>query len=329
MGLKVSVLIHNRNRVTILGRCLESVAELEYRPLEVLVLDAESTDGSQNVIEAAFEGMRRRRIEVRFIPCKPAGCPASRNLAASHATGDLLFFMDNDATIVERDGLGSIVNLFEDDPRLAIVTVRILLEDSPAFDPFAWVFRRAKKTWELRTFKTFAFAGAGFVARASAYREIGGFWERIIYSREEEEMSYALIAAGWRLVYCPALTVRHYPSSRGPAEVAKRRSIELVNGVLVFWRRLPMPLAALAIVGRIGTMTGKSLIRDPRSLGCLWRAVGSALVQVVNFGEPRRPISFAAAWRYAVLHFDWTGIRVRGFGTTDTLTSAGEGDTLS
>ena len=328
MGPKVSVLIHNRNRVAILGKCLGSVAALEYRPLEVLVLDAESTDGSQAVIEAAVDAMRGRGIEARLIPCRPTGCPASRNLAASHATGDLLFFVDNDATIVEPDGLGSIVRLFEDNPRLAVATVRILLEDSPAFDPFAWVFRRPKETWELRTFNTFTFAGTGFFARASAYREVGGFWERLIYSREEEEMSYALITAGWHLAYCPSLTVRHYPSSRGQAEVGKRRSVELVNGVLVLWRRLPLLLAVMAILGRIGTMTGKSLISEPRSLAGLWRSVGLALGQVVSFGEPRHPISFAAVWRYAMLHFDRGA--AASFGPQgDAFAGAGKPHTLS
>ena len=242
-------------------------------------------------------------IEARLISCKPTGCPASRNLAASYATGDLLFFLDNDATIAKPDGLGSIVRCSRTTCGLPSRPSASLLEDSPAFDPFAWVFRRPKETWELRTFNTFTFAGAGFLARASAHSEVGGFWERLTYSREEEETSQAPITAGWHLAYCPSLTVRHDPSSRGQTEVRKRRSIELVNGGPRFG------VGCLCSRGdgdsrAIGTMTGKSLISEPRSLAGLWRSVGSALGQVVTFGEPRHPISFAAVWRYAMLHFD-------------------------
>ena len=47
---KVSVLIHNRNRADCLDRCLESVALQDARPLEVVVLDAQSTDDSPAVL---------------------------------------------------------------------------------------------------------------------------------------------------------------------------------------------------------------------------------------------------------------------------------------
>lgn len=299
---KVSILIHNLNRAGILARCLESVAAIPYRPLEVVILDAGSNDGSLDIIARAVGDMAHKGIEARALPCKPMGCPASRNLAARNATGDVLFFMDNDATVEPDADLGAVVDMFEANARLAVVSLRILLEDTQRIDPFAWVFRRPLAAWRNRTFSTFTFAGAGFCARASAYRAVEGFWERIIYAREEEEMSYALIAGGWQLVYSPAVTIRHYPHLRGAKEVANRRRIELVNGALVLWRRLPAPLAAMAICARVATMSAKTLLRHPSSTFGLWAAAGDATRQIFSFGEPRRPMRMAAVWRVVRLH---------------------------
>jgi GT2 family glycosyltransferase len=302
MSAKISILIHNLNRAAILERCLASVGAAAYRPLEVLVLDAGSDDGSQAIIAAALARMNAAGIEARFLPCPPMGCPASRNLAAAQATGDLLFFMDNDATLTPDSDLGAIARMFGERPSLAIVSFRILLEDSSAIDPFAWVFRRPREAWRDRAFTTFTFAGAGFCARASAYRTLGGFWERLIYSREEEELSYGLISAGWQIVYSPAVTLRHYPSARGRAEVAKRRRIELINGTLVLWRRLPAIAAVAAIAGRMISMSAKTLLRDPGATPGLLAAAADAGRQVLFFGEPRHPIRFADLWRVLRLH---------------------------
>ena len=303
MTPKVSVLIHNRNRASILASCLASVAALKHRPLEVIVLDAQSTDESPQVISRAIEAMRRRKIEARQLRCPVMGCPASRNLAAKNATGDFLVFIDNDATFEKDTDITPVLDWFRSDSGLAIVSFRTLLGNSDRLDPFSWVYRRSLPEWCHRQFYTFTFAGTGFCARADAYREVGGFWERLTYSREEEEMSYTLLAAHWNLGYTPAVTIRHYPSARSRTDIVKRRSLELVNGALVMWRRLPLPLAVIAILGRVATMSVRALLQEPKSLPALWRAVGSAAYQLATFGEARRPISFAAAWICIRSHF--------------------------
>ncbi len=301
--LRVSVLVHNRNRASILDRCLRSVAALDYPGLEVIVLDAQSTDGSDVVIRDRIAEMKACGVDARSISCPVLGCPASRNLAAAAAAGDLLFFVDNDATIANPGDLAEAVTLFLRDPRFALVSFKVLMRDSADLDPFSWVFRRPQRPWKDRSFDTFTFAGAGFMVRASAYREMGGFWERLIYSREEEEMSYGLLDRGWSLVYSPVIAVRHFPTGRSSEEVARRRAVELRNGVLVLWRRLPALVAIPLISARIASMIGRGLIVDPGSLPLLWQATIDAVRQVLAFEEARHPIGLGVVWRYIALHF--------------------------
>jgi GT2 family glycosyltransferase len=299
--VKISILIHNLNRSSILEQCLTSVAKQAYRPLEVVILDAGSTDGSQTVIEQACQGMRRAGIDARVVPCSKMGVAASRNLAARHASGELLCFIDNDAAFVSSDSLCQAVKLFGAD-RLALVSFQVLRADTNELEPEGWVFRRPRATWSAREFKTFTFAATGVCIRANAFEEAGGFWEHLQYSREEEDLALALVGNGWELLYSPAVAIRHYREPKGRMSLSERRFTELRNGILVLWHRAPIPLALLAIVCRICTMS-LTARREGNSVRFLIGAIPQAAQEWRRRHLHRLPITFRSAWRYAALHF--------------------------
>ena len=297
----VSVIVHNLNRADILERCLASVTAQEVRPLEVVIADAGSTDDSLLVIERASTAMRAAGIRVQRLDCRPAGVAASRNLASRRANGDLLCFMDNDAVVEPVSALATLRSLFDRQPDLGIVAFKILSGDSQTLDPFAWVFRRST-VWATRSFRTFTFAGAGFCVRREAFWEAGGFWEQLTYSREEEDLALALLDRGWRVLYSPSVIVRHYFDPRGRMDIARRRSVELRNGLLVLWRRFPIALAVPLLLGRILTMSLRTLVREKRSPAALLGAVREAAREWRGASLRRAPISLRCVCRYALLH---------------------------
>ncbi len=299
--MKISVLIHNLNRASAVERCLSSVAKQVYRPLEVVILDAGSTDNSPTVIEQACQGMRRAGIEARVVLCPQMGVAASRNLAARHASGDLLCFIDNDAAFASSDRLCQVVKLFTGSRRLALVSFQVLKADTDAVDPVTWVFRRPSAIWRDRQFKTFVFNGTGFCTRANAFREARGFWDHLRYSREEEDLALALVDKGWEMLYSPAVAIRHYPEPHGRMSLAERRFTELRNGILVLWRRLPTPFAVLAIAGRICTMA-LTARRERNSVRLLIGAIPQAAQDWRRSHLRRFPVTFKSVWRYAALH---------------------------
>jgi GT2 family glycosyltransferase len=300
--MKISVLVHNINRDSALDRCLSSIARLSYRPLELVILDAGSTDNSHSVIDAASTAMRREGIEVTFVACPLMGVAASRNLAAQHASGELLCFIDNDAVFTSPNSLGPIVQAFTADRHIALVSFRILLRDSSEIDSSAWVFRRPMGTWSDRTFMTFTFTGGGFCIRADAFREADGFWDHLRYSREEEDLGMALIGNGWKIQYLPAVTIRHFPDRTGRSSIAERRHVELRNGILVLWKRLPVVLAFLGIGARICTMSLKTLVSGRAPIRDLLQAVPEAARQWRAAGLKRDPISLRSTLKYTLLH---------------------------
>lgn len=299
--MKVSVLIHNLNRALALERCLSSVANQTYRPLEVVILEAGSTDDSPRVVEEACKSLRRVGINANVVACPQMGVAASRNFAARHASGELLLFVDNDAAFTSPDCLRQVVKMFLDRRRLGLVSFQVLKANTNEFDPWAWVFRRPLAIWSKREFKTFTFNGTGFCARANAFWEAGGFWEHLQYSREEEDLGLALVDKGWDMLYSPAITIRHYPEPKGRLSLAERRFTELRNGILVLWRRVPVPVALLAIAGRICTMARISRC-EGNSVRFLIGAVPQAAEDWRRSHLQRLPVTFKSAWRYAVLH---------------------------
>ena len=299
--MKISVLIHNLNRASAVERCLSSVAKQAYRPLEVLILEAGSTDNSPTVIQHACKSMGRAGIEARVVLCPQMGVAASRNFAARHASGDLLCFIDNDAAFASSDCLCQAVKFFTGNRRLALVAFQVLKADTDKVDPVTWAFRRPLAIWSDREFKTCAFVGTGFCIRANAFWEAGGFWDHLRYSREEEDLGLALVDKGWELLYSPAVAIRHYPEAKGRMSLAERRIEELRNGILVLWRRVPIPLALLAIAGRICTMA-MTARRERNSVRLLIGAVPQAVQDWRRSHLRRFPVTFKSVWRYAALH---------------------------
>jgi GT2 family glycosyltransferase len=301
-GGRISVLVHNLNRADALRRCLDSIENQKHRPLEVVLLDAGSTDDSMEVVDAAEKRMHAVGIETRVRRCALMGVPASRNLAASMASGDTLCFLDNDARLEGNGCLAELAQLMATDRTLAVVAFRILDGDTDRPDPFAWVYRRSRRAWIGRAFESFVFTGGGFAVRADAFASVGGFWEELEYSREEEDLGLALIDRGRRIVYAPQLIVRHYRDSHGRASVRQRRFVELRNGTLVLWRRLPMPFAVAAIVAQVLTMSIRAVIRERHGVTTVVGALSEAVKRWRAHGLSRATVSWRAAWRYAWLH---------------------------
>lgn len=300
--MKVSILVHNINRAAHLDRCLCSVAAQRYRPLEVVILDAGSTDDSASVIARWSSIMKLSRIEVKFSTCPLKGVAASRNLAAGGATGDLLFVIDNDALFSSPDCIDRTVSLFRSHPRTALVSARILYRDSDDVDPFTWVYRRPRKQWARRQFRTFTFTGGGFCVRAGAFREAGGFWDHLQYSREEEDLALGLIDRGWEVVYLPEVTIRHFPDPHGRSSTLQRRYVELRNGLLVLRRRLPAPVALAAAAVRVVSMCMRIVFGEKCLPRELFQTVAAAKSEWRESHLQRRPVAWGTLVRYVLLH---------------------------
>jgi hypothetical protein len=86
----VSVIVPNRNDGKYLQRCLNSVIQQSVPPLELIILDDESTDNSIEVIDAAIRGCDFAKF---YINPKNLGATENSNRGLSLAKGKYVFFL--------------------------------------------------------------------------------------------------------------------------------------------------------------------------------------------------------------------------------------------
>lgn len=87
----VSVIVPTYNHEKLIGHALRSIAEQDYRPIEALVCDDESTDNTRAAVERAGHDF------VRYVRVPHSGMPpATMNAGLKEAKGDIIMFLDGD-----------------------------------------------------------------------------------------------------------------------------------------------------------------------------------------------------------------------------------------
>lgn len=199
--LTISVVVPVYNDAGHLAACLDALRRSHTAPLECIVVDDGSSDDSASVAEAAGATVLRQSSR--------QGPAAARNLAAAHASGDVLFFVDADVC-VHPDTIGRVLHRFGPDSRLDAVIGSY--DDAPAAPGFISQYKNLLQHYVHQngreTANTF-WSGCGAMRR-DVFLRAGGFDES--YSRpcvEDIEFGHRLLLAGHRIVLDPTITVKH------------------------------------------------------------------------------------------------------------------------
>jgi len=184
-----------------LGLCLASLRASETAPLECIVVDDGSTDGSGRV--ASEYGAKVLSTGGRLGPA------SARNIGARAAGGDILLFVDAD-TCVHPDTIRRVVAEFDNDPSLDALMGSY--DRSPLQSPFVSQYRNLLHCFvhqsSPRKAVTF-WAGCGAIRR-SVFLNFGGFDE--MYQApaiEDIELGYRLAQANRNLILCQDIQVKH------------------------------------------------------------------------------------------------------------------------
>lgn len=111
----VSIIIPTYNRAQLLSATLASVAEQDYRPLEVIISDDGSSDNSADVVAAWRESVAGSGIDVRYLHFPNAGAPTARNRGMAEAQGEFIQFLDSDCLLAP-EKISSQVQTLSDHP---------------------------------------------------------------------------------------------------------------------------------------------------------------------------------------------------------------------
>jgi glycosyltransferase involved in cell wall biosynthesis len=164
----VSIVVPAFNEVETVGRCLAAAVNQTVAPVEVIVVDNLSTDGTADVVRAFAAA--HPRVPVRLLHCPVQGLIPTRNLGLDAATGEVLGRIDADTlldpTWVERVGAAL------SDPGVAAVTGPVGYHDLP-WNRFGRVVDDRVRRWLLDLGPDYPFVfGSNMALRSSAWRTI-------------------------------------------------------------------------------------------------------------------------------------------------------------
>ncbi len=106
--LLISVIIPVYNVREWLQECIESVINQTYTNIEIIIVDDESTDGSE-IISDKYALMDDR---ITVIHKKHSGLSATRNIGIEHSSGDIIVFLDSD-DVMKEDALEKIESIMQ------------------------------------------------------------------------------------------------------------------------------------------------------------------------------------------------------------------------
>ncbi|MFJ8937970.1 bifunctional polysaccharide deacetylase/glycosyltransferase family 2 protein [Streptomyces sp. NPDC102365] len=191
----VSVIVPAYNEKECIANTLKSLAQSTH-PIEIIVVDDGSTDGTKEIAEAL--GMSN----VRVIRQENAGKPAALNNGVRHASHDIVVMMDGD-TVFEADTVRQLVQPFAD-PGIGAVAgnAKVGNRDTVigAWQHIEYVmgFNLDRRMYDLlRCMPTIPGAIGAF--RREAVLAVGGMSEDTL--AEDTDITIALHREGWRVVY--------------------------------------------------------------------------------------------------------------------------------
>jgi GT2 family glycosyltransferase len=218
------------------------------------------------------------------------GIPAGRNAGVGEVSGDLLFFLDDDAVLPTDDVLSRMAAQFAADPTLGLIQPRVV-DPEGREAPRRWTPRvrvgdpgrssAAMNVWE------------GAVSmRRTAFDYAGGWPEPFWYAHEGVELAWRVWDAGFHVRYDGGIVV-HHPAIQ-PTRHAEFYRYQARNRVWLARRNLPLPVgaayvAAWAAVGGIRLRTGEAVRETLRGYR----------IGLLEDGGERRPMSWRTVWRMA------------------------------
>ena len=268
-----TVVITTKNRRKELSHAIRSALSQSI-PVEVLVLDDGSTDGTTEMIHKEFPSVRLERSEVSM------GLIAQRNRAARLAAGEILFSIDDDAVFAWPETVEKTLQEF-DNPRVGAVAI-------PYIEPRRSPIIHQKAPDNEHVYATDRFIGTAYAVRRTVFLQLGGYREFFFHQGEEGDFCLRMLAAGWYTVLGRSGLIHHFESPK--RDYRRMDFYGCRNAVLDKWLNVPFRYLPLYLAGT--TIKCLLLSLEPRRLTVRMLGLMAGYQQCLS--HKRRPVSVSA-----------------------------------
>lgn len=197
----VSIIVPFHNAADTLFRTLESIYQSTYTRYEIITIDDRSTDSSSDQV-AEQPGIHLAMIH-------RSGAASARNEGVRASSGDILFFVDADVTVLP-DTIGEVVATLDNNPDTAACFGEYT--PLPFGNNFATVYKNLVHHFTHQTARSNAttfWCGCGAIRR-EAFEQVGGFDDSFVAASVEDiDLGYRLSAAGMNILLNKRLQVTH------------------------------------------------------------------------------------------------------------------------
>jgi len=256
--MEVSLLVVNTGQRALLLRGLDAIAGARARagfPLEVLVLDNASDDGSAQAARA------HPAVDLVVARERRAGVPENLGMLAARARGRFLLFLNEDAELLP-GALGALHAALAARPDAAVAAAALLAPGGER-QPSAWRFptplTALLSLLQLHPWLVVQSRGEGtrevdwaqssaMLVRRDAFEAVGGFDPAFFVYSDEVDLQRRLRDRGWRALYVPEARAIHHEQLASDV-ASERRIVELARNRDRYERKHEGLPAALAVRG--------------------------------------------------------------------------------
>jgi hypothetical protein len=241
----LSIVIVSYNVKDLLAECLESIFIEEGIPMEVFVVDNNSTDGSCEMVKTKFPAVKLIANNYN------AGFPTANNQAIKIATGENIFLLNPD-TVLAKSTLSQFRKLFLQHPEIEIAAPRLLNTDGSVqfsiqrfislkelFLELFFLHNKLKKKESYfnqpitDNIAVEAASGAALFIRKSVFDEIGLLDEKLFWT-EDMEFCYRALKNGIATWYIPNIKFVHHIGQSGKKNLKVMISKQVLTKVRYF-----------------------------------------------------------------------------------------------
>lgn len=214
--ITISVITVCFNAADTIEATLRSVCAQKDAHVELIIIDGASTDATMAIVE------RYRDRIAKVVSEKDAGIFDAMNKGIGLSTGEVVYFLGADDSLVDDHVLRDIAAVFSEDDRRLLVYGNVVFTGAPrgvVYGPARPFIR-----WSVKEFLNNSFCHQALFARRSLFDDVGKFNDRLRFSADYEWVIKVFKFAPRSFFYVDRFIANYFYCGRSHTQAATTRN---------------------------------------------------------------------------------------------------------